>query len=182
MNRGESQSRWRRGWRRQLKPIALSLAISLGLGGCAGRGPEPPVALDSYYRDEQPALSGDGRLLAFVSGRDGTQSILLYDLQRRRFIDLPNLNRDDAIAESPSLSYSGRYIVYLASDRGRPEIELYDRITRRTQVLSSGYRGWVRHPRISPDGRYIVFQTGRRGQWDIEIIDRGPNIELDRQQ
>jgi Tol biopolymer transport system component len=104
----------------------------------------------------------------------------MYDLRREQFISLPQLNRNDAIAETPSLSYTGRYLVYVASDRGRPEIELYDRITRRTQVLSGAYRGWVRNPSISPDGRYIVFETGRRGQWDVEIIDRGPNVELDR--
>jgi Tol biopolymer transport system component len=124
-------------------------------------------------------LSGDGRFLALVSNRDGNRNLLLYDLQRQQFLNLPRLNRQDAIAESPSLSYSGRYIVYIASDRARPEVELYDRFTQQAQVLTVGYRGWVRNPSISPDGRYVVFETGVRGQWDLEVIDRGPNIELD---
>lgn len=174
----------RRGVWRSILRRGAAFGIGLGatvLSGCGDRNrPSVPVALNSYYTDEQPALSGDGRYLAFVSNRDGTRSILLYDLRREQFAKLPQINRDDAVAESPSLSYTGRYLVYLASDRGRPEIELYDRITRRTQVLTGAYRGWVRNPRISPDGRYIVFETGRRGQWDIETIDRGPNIELDR--
>lgn len=134
---------------------------------------------ESRYNDEQPALSGDGQLLAFVSNRSGTRGIVLYDLKQRRFLDLPRLNRQDAIAESPSLSYSGRYLVYLASDRARPEVELYDRVTQRVSVLTAGYRGWVQNPSISPDGRFIAFETGIRGQWDIEVIDRGSNIELD---
>jgi Tol biopolymer transport system component len=103
----------------------------------------------------------------------------MYDLQQRRFVDLPRLNQRDAIAENPSVSRTGRYIAYIASDQGRPEIELYDRVTKRSQVLTNGYRGWVRNPSLSPDGRYIVFETSRRGQWDIEVVDRGPNIELD---
>lgn len=137
------------------------------------------MSLNSLYTDEQPALSGNGRFLAFVSNRNGKRNILLYDLQQQRFVDIPRLNRRDAIAESPSISNNARYIVYTASDSGRPEIELYDRLTNRWQVITQGYRGWLRNPSISADGRYIVFESGRRGQWELEVIDRGPLIELD---
>ncbi len=138
-----------------------------------------PVDLDNRYNDEQPALSGDGRFLSFVSDRSGTRALLVYDLQQQQFVNLPFLNRPDAIAESPSLSYSGRYIAYLASDSARPEIELYDRATQRVQRLTPGYRGWFRNPSISSDGRYIVCESGTRGQWDVEVFDRGPHVELD---
>lgn len=138
-----------------------------------------PSELDSRFNDEQPALSGNGRYLAFVSNREGTRGIWLYDLRDKRFVILPRLNRRDAIGESPSLSYTGRYIVYVASDSARPEIELYDRATQQIQILTIGYRGWFRNPKVSPDGRYIVFETGSRGQWDIEVLDRGSGIELD---
>lgn len=173
--RSVSKSAWR---------CWLSISVQLSLAGIlaactTSRAPTGPAELDSRYNDEQPSLSGDGRFLAFVSNRDGGRRIWLYDRKDQRFVDLPRLNRQDAIAEFPSLSYSGRYIVYLASDRARPEIELYDRVTQQIQVLTAGYRGWVRCPSISPNGRYITFETGVRGQWDIELLDRGPNIELD---
>ena len=141
--------------------------------------PQEPAVLNSRYTNEQPALSGDGEFVAFVSNRDGDRKIVMYDLQRRHFIDLSRVNRPNAIAENPSLSRTGRYIVYIASAQGRPEIELFDRVTGRLEVLTIGYRGWVRNPSISPDGRYIAFETSRRGQWDIEVLDRGPNVELD---
>jgi Tol biopolymer transport system component len=162
--------------------IASALLVASVVGGCnlAPRSPLGQRNLNSIYSDEQPALSGNGRYLAFVSNRNGKRSIMLYDLKEQQFLDLPHLNRRDAIAESPSLSYNARYIVYLASDSGRPEIELYDRITHRWQALTLGYRGWYRNPSISPDGRYIVFESGRRGQWDLELIDRGPLVEPDR--
>lgn len=157
-----------------------SLSLIVFLTSCSQPELPPGVGeLDSQYNDEQPALSGDGRYVAFVSNRNGTRAILMYDLRQRLFVNLPRLNRRDAIAESPSLSYSGRYIAYVASDNARPEIEVYDRATQQPQVLSLGYRGWFRNPSISPDGRYVAFESGSRGQWDIEVFDRGPNVELD---
>lgn len=149
--------------------VACSPSDSLGGSG----------ALNSRYTDEQPALSGNGRFLAYMSSRNGSLNILLYDLQQQQLMSLPRLNRRETIAESPSLSYTGRYIVYVASDQGKPTVVLYDRATQQSQVLSQWYPGWVRNPSISSDGRYIVFESGSRGQWDIEVLDRGPNIELD---
>ncbi len=141
--------------------------------------PEPPTTLNSRYNDQQPALSGDGRWLALVSNRNSSNEILLYDLRRERFLNLPGLNQSNVILESPSLSRTGRYLVYISSVQGRPDVALYDRATRRAELLTQNYRNWVRNPHISADGRYIVFETARRGQWDIEVLDRGPLIELD---
>ncbi len=136
-------------------------------------------ALNSRYTDEQPALSGDGRYLVYVSNRAASRNILLYDLQLQQLVSLPRLNRRETIVENPSISYTGRYIVYITSDRGRPVIVLYDRATRTPQILNQWYQGLVRNPNISPDGRFIVFEGSLRGQWDIEVLDRGTNVELD---
>lgn len=141
--------------------------------------PQIPLGLNSRYNDEQPALSGNGRWLAFVSNRNGKSQVLLYDLQGRQFVQLQGADPGQAIAENPSLSRTGRYLVYVTSLQGRPDIVLYDQATRRSQLLTLGYRSWIRNPHISPDGRYIAFETARRGQWDIEVLDRGPLIELD---
>jgi Tol biopolymer transport system component len=137
------------------------------------------TSLNSRYTEEQPALSGNGRFLAFISNRNGSHQLLLYDLNEQRLVSTPGLNRPRTIAESPSLSYTGRYIAYLTSDQGRPVVALYDRATQKSQIITPTYRGWVRNPGISPDGRYVVFETASRGQWDIEVLDRGPNVELD---
>ncbi len=131
------------------------------------------TSLNSRYSETQPALSGNGRFLAFVSNRTGHQQLLIYDLDEQKFIRTPGLNRQETIAESPSLSYTGRYIAYLTSDQGRPVVGLYDRAVQQSQILTPIYRGWVRNPHISPDGRYVVFESANRGQWDVEVLDRG---------
>ena len=179
--------RWAIARRATARSALLLLAlVFLGLNTACSRAiavqPEragPPVPLNSRYTDEQPALSGNGQYVAFVSNRKGDRGILLYDLKRQQFVDLPRLNRWDAVAEHPSLSNTARYIVYVASGSGRPEVELYDRVTKQAQVLTSGYRGWVRNPSISPDGRYVAFELGRDGKWTIQVLDRGPGIEPD---
>lgn len=158
--------------------VTLGLIGLLNSCSFVSQAPVSP-RLNSRYNDEQPSLSGDGRWLAFVSNRNGNRQILVYDLREQRLVDFPGLSLDNAIAESPSLSRTGRYLVYLSSLQGRPDVALYDRATKRTEILTLTYRGWVRNPQISPDGRYIVFETSRRGQWDIEVLDRGPTIELD---
>ncbi|WGV27097.1 hypothetical protein [Halotia branconii] len=164
------------------RPIRWSLVFSLTslLISCNSNDiPIGPTSLNSRYTEEQPGLSGNGRFLAFISNRNGSHQLLVYDLSQQRFVRTPGLNRPETIAESPSLSYTGRYIAYITSDQGRPVVALYDRATQQSQILTPTYRGWVRNPGISPDGRYIVFETASRGQWDIEVLDRGPNLELD---
>lgn len=160
--------------------LGLSLGILSLITACSPSDRlDSPATLNSRYTDEQPALSGNGRFLAFVSNRNGSRRLLLYDLQQQQLIPLPRLNQRGSIVESPSLSYTGRYIVYIAIDQGKPTLALYDRVTQQAQVLTQWYPGWVRNPSISADGRYVVFESSSRGQWDIEVLDRGANIELD---
>ena len=159
----------------------LILLVFLIITSCSSGQPKLiSGSLNSRYNDQQPAISGDGRWLAMVSNRSGRRQILLYDLQEKTFVDLPGLNLANTITDSPSLSRTGRYIVYISSIQGRPDIFLYDRAIKKSQLVTQGYRSWLRNPRISPDGRYIVFETARRGQWDIEVIDLGSKIEIDQ--
>ena len=169
-----------RHWVQQWMHLGVGLGIMSLVVACSPSDlPGDPNIFNSRYNDEQPALSGNGRFLAFVSNRNGSRSVLLYDLQQQHLVPLPSLNRRNTIAENPSLSHTGRYIAYIISDRGKPTVALYDRAVQQSQLLTQWYEGWVSHPSISPDGRYITFETSSRGQWDIEVLDRGPNIELD---
>ena len=123
--------------------------------------------------DEHPAYSSDGRYLAFASDRNNNRDIFLYDLQEKRIVDIPNLNRRDSSQDQPALSADGRFIVYVSTERGKTDILVYDRQTQSPQLLTGNGRSSVRHPTITGDGRYVAFETSELGQWHIAVVDRG---------
>lgn len=135
----------------------------------------PTGGINSQSPEEYPAYSSDGRYLAFVSDRKGHRDIYLYDLQQRRLVELPNLNRRDSRQDQPALSQDGRYIAYVSTERGKADIMVYDRLKQRSELLSANIRGEVREPTITGDGRKVAFQTSQLGQWNIAIIER--NVE-----
>lgn len=160
-------------------PWGILLAIAPILTGCTPNGylllPTDNLggSLNSIRRDESPQLSYDGRYVVFMSDRPGYRAIFLYDLQQRRLINLPGLNRPGIMQDQPSISADGRYIAYRSEARGKSDIYVYDRLTRNQDLITANWQGDVHSPSISGDGRFVAFQSDRTGQWNIEVYDRG---------
>jgi len=157
----------------------LVLAASvLAIAGCRGLFVVPEEltgGLNTTAPELDPAYSSDGRYLAFSSDRDGRRDIYLFDLQERRLVPLPNLNRRNSAQEQPALSADGRFIAYVSSERGKPDVFVYDRQTQRSELLTANVRGAARQPTISGDGRRVAFQTSQSGQWNIATVERNIN-------
>ena len=155
------------------------LLVALLLGGCRQLGlarPRPQIlsgGINSRHPDQHPAYSSDGRYLAFASDRRRSRDVFLYDLQQRKLVPLPNLNRRNSSQDQPALSADGRFIVYVSTERGKSDVLVYDRTTQRSELLTTDFRGSVQNPSLSGDGRYVAFETSQRGQWHIAIVDRG---------
>lgn len=133
------------------------------------------------FDERMPALSGDGRFLAYTSnapGGSGGLDVYLYDLKEKKPVALPGLNAPQMDFE-PSLCADGTLIAF-ASDRpvgsGGRDIYLFDRAAGRLLPLPNLNTGAHEHsPSLSPDGRYIAFVSERlagAGERDIYLYDR----------
>ncbi|NEO83686.1 MAG: TolB family protein [Spirulina sp. SIO3F2] len=146
-------------------------------GGCGGY---PQVlnltydaggrALNSPASELSPQFTGE--YLVFVSDRNGSHDVYLYNLEARQLIDLPGLNNLTSSAADPSISEDGQYIVYTASRLGIADIYIYDRETGLNRNLTEGLQAEVRRPVISADGSRIAFEANREGQWDVLVYAR----------
>jgi beta propeller repeat protein len=162
-----------------MRPYSLLIVVAISslLGGCFGapRLLNFPFdtggrSLNSPASELEPQISGN--FVIFVSDRNGSQDIYLYDAKSLNLINLPGLNALNEIVAHPGVSEDGKYIVFLGSDRGRSRIYLYDRSTEQKRILTENLEAAVRNPTISADGSRIAFEAARNGQWDIITVDR----------
>jgi Tol biopolymer transport system component len=138
--------------------------------------------LNSDISDQRmPAVSGDGRYLAYGSnarGGVGSTDIYLYDLKEKKVVALPEMNSKRTDMQ-PALSGDGRLIAF-SSDRpgggGGRDIYLYDRVKKSflpLPGLNSLYH--EQSPSLSADGRYLAFvseRLGGEGERDVYLYDR----------
>jgi len=133
------------------------------------------------FEERMPALSGDGRFLAYTSnarGGVGLTDIYLYDRQENKVLALPELNSKGMDVE-PSLSADGKLIAFV-SDRpggsGGRDIYLFDRAAKQLLPLPGlNSPGHEMSPSLSSDGRFIAFVSERvsgEGERDIYLYDR----------
>jgi Tol biopolymer transport system component len=128
-----------------------------------------------------PALSGDGRWLAYASnarGGAGLTDIHLYDRQEGKAVPLPGLNSPHMDVE-PSLSADGKLIAFVSDrpgGRGGRDVYLYDRARAKLLPLPGlNSAAHEQSPSLSGDGRYLAFvseRVGGAGERDIYLYDR----------
>jgi Tol biopolymer transport system component len=105
----------------------------------------------------QPALSPDGRLLAFASDRAGEGNLDIW-VQQVAGGDALRLTRHAADETTPAFAPDGTRIVF-RSERDGGGIYVVSTLGGDATLLApNGY-----NPRFSPDGRWLAFQTGKPG-------------------
>jgi Tol biopolymer transport system component len=157
------------------------VALVLLLAGCGPLGlrrqPAPPGALGAENR-EQPALSGDGRLLASLVERGGRSTVLLQDRRSGQVLPLPHL-RDHQPHSSPSLSWTGRYLALLIQQGPHRQAVLQDRASGRLLPLMLPAGREPQRLSLAADGRRIAIELLDDGQRRVELFDLSGLLEPD---
>ncbi|MEM1368438.1 MAG: Tol biopolymer transporter periplasmic protein [Cyanobacteria bacterium P01_H01_bin.15] len=129
--------------------------------------------LNSNFAELMP--QGSDRYVVFVSDRNRSQDVYLFDVRSRKIIPTPGLNLPGEIASHPSVSEDGNYIVLTGSLNGQRGIYLYNRRTQQRRRLAMNVNAEVRNPTISADGSRIALEIGREGQWDVAVYSQTGN-------
>ena len=121
-----------------------------------------------------PAISGDGRWVAFVSeatdlvakDTNGDPDVFLHDRRTKRTVrlSLASDGRETTGGTSPAISRNGRYVVYnvgtplrsVGDDSDLAGVFVYDTKTK-TRTRLPGVAGV--DPSISADGRFVAFSS-----------------------
>jgi Tol biopolymer transport system component len=117
----------------------------------------------------RPALSPDGKRIAFQSNRDGPYHIYVMDANGANVTQLTSGHGDE---RHPAWSPDGKFIVFDAvdtADTGKREIWTIEVSSkRRTQVTKIG--AIASFPSWSPDGKTIAFYLYRAGAMDLWTV------------
>ena len=151
------------------------------LAGCSAFGlrrqPAAPLGLGAETR-EQPALSGDGRLLASLVERGGRTTVLLQDRRSGQVLPLRHL-RNRQPHSSPSLSWTGRYLALLVQQGPHRLAVVEDRASGREQPLMLPPGREPQRLSLAPDGRRLAVELLDNGQRRVELFDLSGLLEPD---
>ncbi len=173
------------------RPLRFLTLLSLPwlVASCAGGGPgggggfgwgrrsAGPVGLGRIER-EDPALSGDGRLLATIVARGGQPIVMLQDQASGRLLPLRHL-RGDPPHRSPSLSWNGRYLAILAGQGRRRLALIEDRASGRLHRLMLPPDLEPERLSLSPDARRLAVEAVQGGRPRLRLFALTPLIEPD---
>jgi len=107
----------------------------------------------SYWRDENPAWSPDGKRLAFISDQSGRDEIWVAGPDGKNARKL-----SDADTEKNSIDWlpDSKSLAYTASDH---KLYLVEVESGKTTLLATSEVGNIQNPDVSPDGKWIAYTS-----------------------
>ena len=142
-------------------------------------GAEAERIVASTLWDRSPALSPDGRQLAFISNRTGPPELWVSDSDGQDLIRLTDLGGPSV--EAPRWSPDGQMLVVVARIDGPASLYLIPAEGGTLKPLTNASSGDVA-PRWSRDGQSVLFGSRRSGAWEIwrAPIDGSPSEQVTR--
>jgi Tol biopolymer transport system component len=151
-----------------IRVLFVALAVTLLTAHVSAVAASPIRQLtDSTATNVRPALSADGKSIAFQSNRDGPYHIFVMNADGSNLRQLTS--GDDRDDRHPSWSPDGKLIAFDSGDALNREIWIVDVASKnRTQVTKLGMI--TQFPSFSPDGRTIAFFNYTRGTMDLWTV------------
>jgi Tol biopolymer transport system component len=153
----------------------------------------------------QPAISGDGRFVAFVSaatnlvpGDTNAQSDVFVHDRQTRTTERASVSsagiEGRGWSDRPAISADGRFVAFVSAapdlvpgdTNGRANVFVHDRQTRTTERVSTGGAGTQADgesdsPAISADGRFVAFVSAATNLVPGDTSGRAAVFVYDRQ-
>jgi TolB protein len=123
----------------------------------------------SNWDDIEPAVSPDGKQVAFVSNRDGQWDIYLLNLTTDEITRVTDTKTYDG---SPSWSPDGQYVVFQTMNGNNIDLivqSIADPSSAPIQITENAGDNFS--PAWSPDGQSVAFITNRNGRNELWLFD-----------
>ncbi|HHS12580.1 MAG TPA: CHAT domain-containing protein [bacterium] len=125
--------------------------------------------------DYGPAVSPDGRWLAFVSERSGNPDIWIKPLPTGTAVQITTHQAEDT---EPCWHPDGKHLIFVSKRRDARgdlwkipvNLKRGGRVTGKPEPLTQ-YLGMDGYPTVSPDGRKVAFVSDRNGKKNIWLLD-----------
>jgi TolB protein len=138
------------------KPAVFSHELTSGSRHAVAKGPGSSMS---------PAVSPDGRKVAFICDRGGSPNLYLCDSDGN---NMQQLSHSRDAESSPCWSPDSRTICFVSRERGPADLYTISAAGGPKRRLETGV-GNATEPAWSPDGKWIAF-TAQRGGFDICIV------------
>ncbi len=125
----------------------------------------------------EPAVSADGRYLAFVQNRGNLSlAMVVQDLVDNKVAELPPGGGFSGM-HSPTFSPDNSRVLFSYPEEGRQSIYSVDlQCQNRKKVVDSiGVNNW---PHFSPDGRRLVYSSSRNDDYELYVADAEGSNDL----
>ena len=155
----------------------LLVLLALGVVSCEGRSTRAPSGLLSPQQHD-PALSGNGRLLAVIEDQNGRPTVQLRNVEGGGSLRLRHLSRHQPHS-SPSLSWNGRYLAVITQRGNHRLVLIEDRLSGKAHPLRLPSGRDPVQVSLAPDARKLAIQTADKGSGGVELFDLSRLLETD---